>query len=152
MRQACALRARLHGSAARNKDLKARDCPQAKEPPPALQLSLYVRWTSPSGVSKVNRLLLRPVSSVEALQVQRPPSTVSSPSHITMTTRTLRAQPLRFQCVHALLDGCSGWLATSGPVANTWRVSYVLLLPAGSSPVSRALAAAGPEQTAFLAV
>ena len=34
-----------------------------------LQLSLYVRWTSPSGSSKVNRLLLRPVTSVEALQV-----------------------------------------------------------------------------------
>lgn len=35
-----------------------------------LQLSLYVRWTSPSGSSKVNRLLLRPVTSVEALQVR----------------------------------------------------------------------------------
>lgn len=64
--------------------LKAHDCAQAKESAQALQLSLYVRWTSPSGVSKVNRLLLRPVSSVEALQVQRPPATVQSPFNLTM--------------------------------------------------------------------
>lgn len=37
-----------------------------KEKP--LQLSLYVRWYSPSGKTKVNRLLLRPVTSVEALE------------------------------------------------------------------------------------
>ena len=34
-----------------------------------LQLSLYVRWYSPSGKTKVNRLLLRPVTGVEALEV-----------------------------------------------------------------------------------
>jgi hypothetical protein len=34
-----------------------------------LKLSLYVRWFSPTGKTKVNRLLLRPVTSVEALQV-----------------------------------------------------------------------------------
>lgn len=34
-----------------------------------LQLTLYVRWFSPNGRTKVNRLLLRPVISVEALQV-----------------------------------------------------------------------------------
>ena len=34
-----------------------------------LTLTLYVRWFSPSGKSKVNRLLLRPVISVDALQV-----------------------------------------------------------------------------------
>ncbi|KAK9901371.1 hypothetical protein WJX75_008900 [Coccomyxa subellipsoidea] len=33
-----------------------------------LQLSLYVRWYSPSGKTKVNRLLLRPVTGVEALE------------------------------------------------------------------------------------
>ncbi|CAK0782536.1 hypothetical protein CVIRNUC_005754 [Coccomyxa viridis] len=33
-----------------------------------LTLTLYVRWFSPSGKSKVNRLLLRPVTSVDALQ------------------------------------------------------------------------------------
>lgn len=41
-----------------------------KEKP--LQLSLYVRWYSPSGKTKVNRLLLRPVTSVEALEVWFP--------------------------------------------------------------------------------
>ena len=34
-----------------------------------LQLTLYVRWFSPNGRTKVTRLLLRPVTSVEALQV-----------------------------------------------------------------------------------
>ena len=35
----------------------------------SLQLTLYVRWFSPNGKTKVTRLLLRPVTSVEALQV-----------------------------------------------------------------------------------
>ncbi len=34
-----------------------------------LTLTLYVRWFSPQGRTKVNKLLLRPVTSVEALQV-----------------------------------------------------------------------------------
>jgi hypothetical protein len=38
-----------------------------------LQLSLYVRWFSPTGKTKVNRLLLRPVTSVEALEVHACP-------------------------------------------------------------------------------
>ncbi|CAL5228761.1 g11949 [Coccomyxa viridis] len=33
-----------------------------------LTLTLYVRWFSPQGRTKVNKLLLRPVTSVEALQ------------------------------------------------------------------------------------
>ena len=36
----------------------------------SLTLTLYVRWFSPQGRTKVNRLLLRPVTSVEALQVR----------------------------------------------------------------------------------
>ena len=35
-----------------------------------LQLSLFVRWHSPTGKTKVNRLQLRSVGSVEALQVR----------------------------------------------------------------------------------
>ncbi len=41
-----------------------------------LQLSLYVRWYSPSGKTKVNRLLLRPVTCVEALEVGFPPNNI----------------------------------------------------------------------------
>ena len=41
--------------------VKQEECP--------LTLTLYVRWFSPNGRTKVNRLLLRPVTSVEALQV-----------------------------------------------------------------------------------
>ena len=48
-------------------------CVQVKRRPAKrgcqLTLMLYVRWFSPSGKSKVNRLLLRPVTSVDALQV-----------------------------------------------------------------------------------
>ena len=38
----------------------------------ALTLTLYVRWFSSQGRTKVNKLLLRPVTSVEALQVGCP--------------------------------------------------------------------------------
>ena len=46
-----------------------------------LTLTLYVRWFSPSGKSKVNRLLLRPVTSVDALQVRRHPHDILHNEH-----------------------------------------------------------------------
>lgn len=42
-----------------------------------LQLSLFVRWHSPAGKTKVTRLQLRSVGSVDCLQVWRPLSAVN---------------------------------------------------------------------------
>lgn len=52
-------------------------CPQrCKETPlveaPATpKLSLYVRWYSPTGKTKVNNLALKPIEGVESLEVRR---------------------------------------------------------------------------------